>query len=98
MSIPILLLGIIGKILVLVLPLMLMVAGYTYAERKVIAAMQSRIGPNRVGFCGTLQPIADITKLFFKEIIIPAHANKILFIMAPIFIVVISFVSWAAIR
>ena len=86
MSIPILLLGIIGKILVLVLPLMLMVAGYTYAERKVIAAMQSRIGPNRVGFCGTLQPIADITKLFFKEIIIPAHANK-----------VISFVAWAAI-
>lgn len=89
--------NIILKILAIVVPLMLLVAIYTYTERKVIGFMQSRIGPNRVGFHGMLQPIADITKLFFKEIIIPQHANKMLFLFAPIFLVVMSFVAWAAI-
>ena len=62
---------IILKILAVVVPLLLAVAYLTYAERKVIGYMQDRIGPNRVGFRGLLQPIADGMKLAFKEIIVP---------------------------
>ncbi|MDP2056364.1 MAG: NADH-quinone oxidoreductase subunit H, partial [Thiobacillus sp.] len=69
------------KILALVVPLMLGVAYLTYAERKIIGWMQVRIGPNRVGFQGLLQPIADAVKLLMKEIIIPSGANKSLFIL-----------------
>ena len=64
------------KILVVIVPLMLCVAYLTYAERKVIAYMHVRIGPNRVGQFGLLQPIADAIKLLFKELIIPTKANK----------------------
>lgn len=88
---------IIAKIILVVTIVMLMVAAFTYAERKVIGFIQNRIGPNRVGYRGMLQPIADVIKLFFKEIIIPARANKVLFIIAPVFLVAISLATWAVI-
>ena len=74
---------ILAKILIIVVPLMLCVAYLTYAERKVIGYMQLRIGPNRVGPRGWLQPIADAVKLMFKEVIIPAKSNYYLFVIAP---------------
>jgi len=68
------------KILVIVVPIMLTVAYLTLAERKVIGYMQVRIGPNRVGYFGLLQPLADGLKLLLKEIIIPSGSNKFLFV------------------
>lgn len=88
---------IILKILCVTIPLVLSVAYLTYAERKVIAAMQLRRGPNVVGPYGLLQPIADAVKLMFKEIILPTKANKILFLMAPMITFVLSLVAWAVI-
>lgn len=92
-----LLLWIIIKILIIVLPLLLAVAYLTYAERKVIGYIQVRIGPNRVGFWGLLQPIADLIKLITKEIIVPTRANKYLFVVAPLFSLVPALVGWAVI-
>ncbi|MES9833829.1 MAG: NADH-quinone oxidoreductase subunit NuoH [Candidatus Thiodiazotropha sp. LLP2] len=83
------------KIVTIMLPLMLLVAYYTYAERKVIGYMQVRVGPNRVGPKGWLQPIADALKLMFKEIIIPANANKFLFLMAPALTLGPALAAWA---
>jgi NADH-quinone oxidoreductase subunit H len=85
------------KIMALVVPLMLGVAYLTYAERKVIGWMQVRIGPNRVGFLGLLQPIADGLKLLMKEIIIPSGANKGLFILGPILAIAPALAAWAVI-
>jgi len=85
------------KIVVLVVPLMLGVAYLTYAERKIIGWMQVRIGPNRVGFYGLLQPIADAVKLLMKEIIIPSGANKGLFILGPILVIAPALAAWAVI-
>ncbi len=85
------------KIIVLIIPLMLAVAYLTLAERKVIGYMQIRIGPNRVGPLGLLQPIADAVKLMFKEIIFPASANKVLFILGPILTIGPSLAAWAVI-
>jgi len=85
------------KIMALVIPLMLGVAYLTYAERKIIGWMQVRIGPNRVGFQGLLQPIADAVKLLMKEIIIPAGANKGLFILGPILAIAPALAAWAVI-
>jgi NADH-quinone oxidoreductase subunit H len=85
----------IAKILCLVIPLMLAIAYYTYAERKVIGFMQDRIGPNRVGPYGLLQPIADGMKLFFKEIILPTKSNNYLFIVAPILAIGPALAAWA---
>ena len=72
------------KIAAILFPLLGMVAYYTFAERKVIAYMQLRVGPNRVGPRGWLQPIADAIKLMFKEIIIPTNAERQLFLIAPV--------------
>ena len=72
------------KILAVVVPLILAVAYYTYAERKVIGYMQIRRGPNRIGPLGLFQPFADVFKLLLKEIILPENANKFLFVLAPL--------------
>ena len=79
------------------LPLILLVAYYTYAERRVLGAMQARIGPNRVGPLGLLQPFADVVKLLFKEIILPANANRFLFFIAPVLAIGPAFAVWAVV-
>ncbi|MBX9804730.1 MAG: NADH-quinone oxidoreductase subunit NuoH [Alphaproteobacteria bacterium] len=86
-----------GKILLLVVPLILGIAYLTLAERKVIAAMQLRRGPNRVGPFGLLQPIADGIKLLHKETIIPLASNPFLFILAPVLTFSLSLAAWAVI-
>jgi NADH-quinone oxidoreductase subunit H len=86
-----------AKIMIIVIPLMLSVAYLTYAERKIIGWMQVRIGPNRVGWQGLLQPIADAVKLLMKEIIIPSGANKGLFILGPILAIAPALAAWAVI-
>jgi NADH-quinone oxidoreductase subunit H len=83
------------KIFVIVVPLMLAVAYLTYAERKLIGYMQVRLGPNRVGPRGWLQPIADAVKLLFKEVIVPT--NRFLFILAPILSIGPALAAWAVI-
>ncbi len=85
------------KIMALVVPLMLSVAYLTYWERKIIGWMQVRIGPNRVGYLGLLQPIADGLKLMMKEIIIPSGASKGLFILGPILAIAPALAAWAVI-
>ena len=91
------LLQIIIKIVVIVVPIMLSVAYLTLAERKVIGYIQVRIGPNRVGPRGLLQPIADGLKLALKEIIIPTNANRFLFVLGPIITLAPALVAWAVI-
>ena len=85
------------KIMALVIPLMLSVAYLTYAERKIIGWMQVRIGPNRVGYYGLLQPIADAVKLLMKEIIIPSGASRGLFVLGPILAIAPALAAWAVI-
>ncbi|TDR78406.1 NADH-quinone oxidoreductase subunit NuoH [Paludibacterium purpuratum] len=85
------------KIVVIVAPMMLAVAYLTYAERKVIGYMQVRIGPNRVGPLGLLQPIADGIKLLMKEIILPAKSSKGLFLLAPILSIMPALAAWAVV-
>jgi len=88
------------KIVTIMLPLMILVAYYTYAERKIIGYMQVRMGPNRVGFFGMRlwglgQPIADAVKLMFKEIVVPSGANKLLFLIAPMLSIGPALAAWA---
>ncbi|MBV8802566.1 MAG: NADH-quinone oxidoreductase subunit NuoH [Gammaproteobacteria bacterium] len=85
------------KIIVIILALLLSVAYLTFLERKVIGYIQSRIGPNRIGPLGLLQPIADIIKLLNKEIIIPNASNRYLFIIAPIITLGTSIAAWSVI-
>lgn len=85
------------KFLVIVVPLLISVAYVTLAERKVLAAMQLRVGPNVVGIFGILQPLADGVKLFSKEFILPSHANLGLFVISAILGFTLSLLSWAVI-
>ena len=88
---------IIAKIFAIVAPLMLAVAYLTFAERKIIGYMQVRIGPNRVGPRGWLQPIADALKLLLKEIIVPSNANKFLYVIAPMLAIGPALAAWAVV-
>jgi NADH-quinone oxidoreductase subunit H len=85
------------KIVLIVAPLMLGVAYLTLAERKVIGFMQVRIGPNRVGPWGLIQPIADGLKLLMKEIIVPSSASKGVFIIAPMLAIAPALAAWAVV-
>ncbi|MCX8501653.1 MAG: NADH-quinone oxidoreductase subunit NuoH [Alphaproteobacteria bacterium] len=88
---------IVGKILLIVVPLLVAMAYLTYAERKVLAASQHRRGPNVVGPFGLLQPLADGLKLLMKETIVPTGANRFLFLVAPMVTFVLALVAWAVI-
>ena len=85
------------KIVAIIIPLMLGVAYLTYAERKILAYMQVRVGPNRVGYYGLLQPIADGVKLLFKELIVPIRSNKFLFSIAPVMVLAPALAAWAVV-
>ena len=85
------------KIVLIVVPLIIAVAYLTFMERKIIGYMQVRIGPNRVGPKGLLQPFADTLKLLLKEVIIPTNANRYLFLIAPILSLAPAIAAWAVI-
>ena len=85
------------KIIAIAIPLILSVAYLTLAERKVIGYMQVRIGPNRVGPFGLLQPFADVAKLVFKEIVVPSGANRYLFFIAPLLALGPALAAWAVV-
>jgi NADH-quinone oxidoreductase subunit H len=91
------LLWVILWIVCILVPVLVGVLAFTYAERKVLAYMHVRIGPNRVGPFGWLQPIADAVKLIHKEIIVPTVANKFIFVLAPILSIAPALAAWAVI-
>lgn len=82
------------KIILVILPVLISVAYITLVERKIIASIQKREGPNFVGFFGMLQPIADGLKLLLKETLYPSHSIKLSFIFAPMFIFFINLLGW----
>ena len=89
--------AIVLKIFAILVPLLISIAYLTLAERKVLGYIQCRKGPNVVGVYGILQPIADGLKLFTKEIIIPNHANNLIYILAPILSLSLAFIAWGVI-
>lgn len=85
------------KILFVIIPLLISVAYFTLAERKILGTIQRRMGPNVIGTYGLLQPLADGLKLFIKEGLVPSNANKILFIISPLITFVVSLIGWSVI-
>ncbi len=85
------------KAMIVLIPLMVTVAYFTYAERKLIGFIQNRLGPNRTGWYGLLQPFADLIKMMLKEVVLPANAHKFLFLLAPILSLTTAFAAWAVI-
>jgi NADH-quinone oxidoreductase subunit H len=83
--------------LLIFIPIILMMALLTWVERRVIGSIQARIGPNRVGPLGLLQPIADVLKLLLKEIIVPSSANKMMFLVAPLLALIPALCTWAVV-
>ena len=92
-----LLISIVLKIISIVLPLLISVAYFTIAERKLMGSIQRRRGPNVIGFLGLLQPLADGLKLFVKETILPSNSNLYMFLLAPVLSFVLSLIGWAVI-
>ncbi len=86
-----------AKILVVTSAIILIVAFSTYFERKVIGSMQARVGPNRVGWRGILQPFADVIKLLIKEVIVPSQSSKFLYVIAPLLSLIPALATWAVI-
>jgi len=93
----ILVISILLKIIAIVIPLLIAVAYFTIAERKIMGSIQRRKGPNVIGFLGLFQPLADGLKLFVKETILPSNSSTILFLFAPILTFVLSLISWSVI-
>jgi NADH-quinone oxidoreductase subunit H len=91
------LLEILVKILIIIVPLLISVAYFTLAERKILGAIQRRRGPNVVGVYGLLQPLSDGFKLLVKETVMPSSANSFIFVISPIMTFVISLMGWAVI-
>jgi NADH-quinone oxidoreductase subunit H len=85
------------KSLSIIIPLLISVAYFTIAERKIMGIIQRRKGPNVIGFVGLLQPLADGLKLFTKETILPSDSNTILFLMAPLVTFMLSLMGWCVI-
>lgn len=83
------------KILAIVVPLLISVAYFTIAERKIMGIIQRRKGPNVIGFLGLLQPLADGLKLFIKETIFPSNSNIVIFLIAPTLTFILSLIGWA---
>lgn len=97
MTIFLIILNVVLKSLALIVPLLVAVAYLTLLERKVMASMQQRRGPNVVGLFGLLQPLADGLKLLVKETILPSSANTVIFILAPIITFLLALLTWAVI-
>jgi NADH-quinone oxidoreductase subunit H len=87
----------VAGIVAIMVPLILSVAYLTYAERRIIGFMQVRMGPNRVGPWGLLQPFADVFKLVFKEVVVPSQSSKFVFLIAPVISIGTAFAAWAVV-
>ena len=91
------LLSILLKIIIIIIPVLIAVAYFTIAERKIMGSIQRRKGPNVIGFLGLLQPLADGLKLFSKETILPSNSNIFIFLIAPVLTFILSLIGWAVI-